>query len=721
MGKYEQLTADFQGKKAEEEAQLEKIMEGLQEATKELRARLEAVQTDLVVQEKAVSTIQTEKESVETSVKLLQARANAATKSMSATEDKLAKLRADMESTDAKIVALDGEERIALESNIASTEAATVALANEEASLQAALREAVTTAELGKATLAAQQTRPGCNAVVQKVLHASKRGGILGAAGVRGRLGDLATIAPQYDVAISTACGLLDHIVVDNATGAQACINYLREANLGRASFIALDQMQEWTAKMSAAVNPPAGAPRLFDLINIADEALRPAFYMALRDTLVADTLDQAVKIAYQGDRAVWRVVTQDGKLVDTSGAMSGGGKDMKSGAMKLSTGASASSKASKGAAAVVDAGSEAAVTPELIQQYEQAVVQLQQQLSGCRAKKAHAESTLKELKKLLKDMHTEVEKSKMAAARFKEQEVELKARLKEIARECQLSPEEARSVEENQQKLERLEAEMSIKSPNLRTLQTEVASLQRQILSVGGPKLTKIQAKIDSLTAQLDTFSCSLSTKSVEEANCRKQAEKAAAIRTKAEQECEKAEAKLVQLVAQQKEMEADALEVVTAVEAARELMVGLEQQLQTISTEYHDLKSQVGKLKNVEVDLNVELERIAQALKEHKLSAKKWRIEADAVRKQHEEDQREFLAVIRSAIPAAAAAPAVVAATVESDSAMAVVDEQAESTTDTDAEIECLPILAAEDLLDMDAEELKREINALEAQKNK
>ena len=32
-----------------------------------------------------------------------------------------------------------------------------------------------------------------------------------------GRLGDLATIDSKYDVAVSTACGMLDHIVVQTA------------------------------------------------------------------------------------------------------------------------------------------------------------------------------------------------------------------------------------------------------------------------------------------------------------------------------------------------------------------------------------------------------------------------------------------------------------------------------------------------------------------------
>lgn len=62
--------------------------------------------------------------------------------------------------------------------------------------------------------------------------------------GIHGRLGDLGCIPAVFDVAVSTACGsYLDHIVVDNTEAAQACINYLRDANVGRASFIMLDQV----------------------------------------------------------------------------------------------------------------------------------------------------------------------------------------------------------------------------------------------------------------------------------------------------------------------------------------------------------------------------------------------------------------------------------------------------------------------------------------------
>ena len=71
------------------------------------------------------------------------------------------------------------------------------------------------------------QQGSGRNGPVALILKAARKGGALAAAGIRGRLGDLAEIDPAYDVAISTACGMLDFIVVNTTEGGQACINFL--------------------------------------------------------------------------------------------------------------------------------------------------------------------------------------------------------------------------------------------------------------------------------------------------------------------------------------------------------------------------------------------------------------------------------------------------------------------------------------------------------------
>ena len=53
-----------------------------------------------------------------------------------------------------------------------------------------------------------------------------------------------------------------------------------------------------------------AGVQRLFDLVRVRDSSLRCAFFYALGDTLVAEHLEQASRIAYGGDRRWARVVT---------------------------------------------------------------------------------------------------------------------------------------------------------------------------------------------------------------------------------------------------------------------------------------------------------------------------------------------------------------------------------------------------------------------------
>lgn len=50
----------------------------------------------------------------------------------------------------------------------------------------------------------------------------------------------LDVFAAKYDVAISTACGGLDFIVVETTSAAQACVELLRTKQLGVATFLIL-------------------------------------------------------------------------------------------------------------------------------------------------------------------------------------------------------------------------------------------------------------------------------------------------------------------------------------------------------------------------------------------------------------------------------------------------------------------------------------------------
>lgn len=142
--------------------------------------------------------------------------------------------------------------------------------------------------------------------------------------GIHGRLGDLGTIASKYDVAISTACGALNHIVVDTTSDGEKCVQFLREHNLGVATFIILEKIKYLSERIKEPFISPEGSQRLFDLITVKNNIYKIAFYYALQNTLVCDDLERGTKIAYGKTR--YRVVTLKGQLIDLSGTMSGGG-----------------------------------------------------------------------------------------------------------------------------------------------------------------------------------------------------------------------------------------------------------------------------------------------------------------------------------------------------------------------------------------------------------
>lgn len=129
--------------------------------------------------------------------------------------------------------------------------------------------------------------------------------------GIFGRLGDLGAIDVKYDVAVSTAGGPLDHIVVDTVDTAQECIEFLKRTNAGVGSFIALDKQQHLVEAASRPFEAPDRTSRLYDLIRVKDDRVKPAFYYAVRNTLVADNLEQATKIGY--GRMRYRIVTLKG------------------------------------------------------------------------------------------------------------------------------------------------------------------------------------------------------------------------------------------------------------------------------------------------------------------------------------------------------------------------------------------------------------------------
>jgi structural maintenance of chromosome 4 len=155
--------------------------------------------------------------------------------------------------------------------------------------------------------------------------------------GVLGRLGDLGTIPPKYDVAVSSSVTRLDNIVVESVDDADRVIQFVRERNLGKVTIIALDKVSNSVGHKARArfQVPDARVERLFDQIDFVDDRVKVAFYYAMGDTLVAENLDIARHIAFGGSER-WKVVTLSGDIINPSGEMQGFSQP-RNGKMRLS------------------------------------------------------------------------------------------------------------------------------------------------------------------------------------------------------------------------------------------------------------------------------------------------------------------------------------------------------------------------------------------------
>ncbi|ACV49107.1 MULTISPECIES: chromosome segregation protein SMC [Halomicrobium] len=136
--------------------------------------------------------------------------------------------------------------------------------------------------------------------------------------GVHGTVGQLGGVDPDYATACETAAGgRLAHVVVDDDTVGQRGIEYLKSRNAGRATFLPITEMHQ----RSLPSLPQHGGvvDFAYNLVDF-DPEYAGIFSYVLGDTVVVADMDTARE--FMGE---FRMVTLEGDLVETSGAMTGG------------------------------------------------------------------------------------------------------------------------------------------------------------------------------------------------------------------------------------------------------------------------------------------------------------------------------------------------------------------------------------------------------------
>ena len=159
----------------------------------------------------------------------------------------------------------------------------------------------------------------GLYAGVRAVQQAAERGKL---GGLPGTFASLVRVPSELDMAIETALGgQLQDIIAERWEDAQAAIEWLKRERAGRATFLPLD-----TLRPPDPLDVPSGAGVVglaADLVAY-DARYRPAVLLLLGRTAVARSLD-AARALHRRLHGGFRIVTLEGELVRSGGAVSGG------------------------------------------------------------------------------------------------------------------------------------------------------------------------------------------------------------------------------------------------------------------------------------------------------------------------------------------------------------------------------------------------------------
>lgn len=147
--------------------------------------------------------------------------------------------------------------------------------------------------------------------------------------GVHNVIGNIIEVAETYSIAIAQTLGLsASNIIVDNEMCAKECINYLKNNNLGRATFFPLNIIKPKGIDPDtlSIVSEIKGFVDIASNIVKYDKKYYNIVLNQLGNVIVANDIDSANLISRRINYR-YRVVTLDGELLHVGGSLTGGAK----------------------------------------------------------------------------------------------------------------------------------------------------------------------------------------------------------------------------------------------------------------------------------------------------------------------------------------------------------------------------------------------------------
>lgn len=658
------LTASIKQKALEEE-KLDEIYASRNEATKELRITLELRKQEVAPLQREAAAKRTVYETACTEHQLLTDSMQAAKLEYESALAAYQELDVQQVSKQKDLVALE-EEFAASKLRIVEAKQELQEIVQEEKALQEESTRVVGHMEKLKSSSNATNFNSShkrnnyISPTTIKILHSLQSCSSLKQK-ILGRLGDLASIDAQYDIAISTACGnALNHIVVRTTNDAKGCLRHLRQHNLGRANFLPLDKLKKGAHDLS--VRTPEDAPRLYDQINPLRADIAPALFSVVSNTLVAPDLNTASRWAYEYGKR-WRVVTLDGKLIEMSGAMSGGGGkgSVKCGGMRLMSDEEDANSSKQqqqlvyNQAQVQEAEKQALMREQKVRSLQEQSQKITHRIAQCRTHKLDLNKEIKTLERRIRTLEeSSIPKLQMELRNLKSSRDNynsMETGLPMLKSKCVTSDEDQARLQVLQVNMNDARAQMQEFDEKLQSEEEKVSAIQHEILNAGGQALKNQISAVENAKQEAEHASTKFNEAMVSMQALKKALDKLFRNKVTTEEELNTLQTQLQEKTEEYKALEGEAFSVMEAFERCKEEELRKEKELLTYRKEADVCSKTLSKEKATEVELCGNADECLRKLRdlesqiEH-CNREMDKLEAEEVRTCHEyemEDENE------------------------------------------------------------------------------
>ena len=164
--------------------------------------------------------------------------------------------------------------------------------------------------------------REGFGQGVQAVMK--KKSAENGTSGILGTVADMIQVPARYEQAVEAALGhSIQSVLVETQAHGLSALNYLKERNSGRTSFVPLGHLRPRSD--GGSIGTDGILAEACDVVTV-DPNYREVAEHLLGDVVVVEDLPKAMDI-WRANGHRKRLVTVDGDIIDASGTVTGGGQ----------------------------------------------------------------------------------------------------------------------------------------------------------------------------------------------------------------------------------------------------------------------------------------------------------------------------------------------------------------------------------------------------------